>query len=328
MEKKSKLEAFVAGAGKTAKGLLKNAAQAMDQNDDGKFDLGDVAAIAEGVGDSVKKGAQIAKENMDEQRRKMDLKLLQPIFPNTLDEADFHLPKLIRVAPRDKRHAESEVCQGSIGYTSDTKELYVVHIFRDSVENFGLTFFPDMDSEFYYVDPTDRDHYIALDEYFTYLKKVRVGELKRIAQDLGAKHFRVTYMEEQTAFSEKKIVGRFKAAGVGTAEVDHHKEEKKYSMVKIEAEMDFPGHEPVRPQLRYFQRDPSIQDLVTMRMDESSPLLHERYMIEMRLTSGIKVNDAAKIDSVLKDMKFAGNATVVSEAQNESRRYLEYEIDF
>ena len=29
-----------------------------------------------------------------------------------------------------------------------------------------------------------------------------------------------------------------------------------------------------------------------------------------------------------KDKKYAENATVVSEVQNEARRYLEYEIDF
>lgn len=56
--------------------------------------------------------------------------------------------------------------------------------------------------------------------------------------------------------------------------------------------------------------------------------MHESYLIEMRLTSGIKVNDAAKIDGMLKSMKFTGNATVESEARNEARRYLEYEVDF
>ena len=46
------------------------------------------------------------------------------------------------------------------------------------------------------------------------------------------------------------------------------------------------------------------------------------------LEDGLKEKDALKIDAVLKGMKCAGNATVVSEVQNESRRYLEYEIDF
>ena len=44
--------------------------------------------------------------------------------------------------------------------------------------------------------------------------------------------------------------------------------------------------------------------------------------------SGLKENDAIKIDAILRGMRFAGNTTVQSEAKNEARRYLEYEIDF
>lgn len=43
---------------------------------------------------------------------------------------------------------------------------------------------------------------------------------------------------------------------------------------------------------------------------------------------GIQESAALKIDAVLKGMKCAGNTTVVSEVQNEARRYLEYEINF
>lgn len=328
MDKKAKLEAFVAGAGKTAKGMLKNAVQAIDQNDDGKFDFGDVAAIAETVGSSVKKGAQIAKDNADEQRRRLDLKLLQPIFPESLDSADFLLPKFVRVTERDKRHSESEACQGSIGYASDAKDLHMVHIFKDSLESFGLSFYPDADCEFYYVDPSDRDCYIALDEYFNYLKIARINELKKIAQDLGAKHFKVTYKEEQTSFSERKVTARAQVGSIASASADHVSSEKKYSMIDIAAEMDFPGHEPIRPQLKYLQREPNIQTLVSMRMDASSPLMHERYMLQMSTSSGMKESDAVKIDAVLKSLKCSGNTTVTSEARNEARRYLEYEIDF
>ena len=34
-----------------------------------------------------------------------------------------------------------------------------------------ILFYPDCDSECYYVDPGDRDEYISLDEYFSYLKQ-------------------------------------------------------------------------------------------------------------------------------------------------------------
>ena len=92
--------------------------------------------------------------------------------------------------------------------------------------------------------------------------------------------------------------------------------------------MTFPGHEPIKPTLKYMQRDPSIQNLIAMRMDEKAPLLHQHYMLKMSNSTGMKENDAVKIDAVLKGMKVSGNTTVVNEVKNEARRYLDYEIDF
>lgn len=333
MGKRDRLDAFAVGAGKKAKSLLNKAIQVADQTDDGKFDLADVAVIAEGVGSVVKKGTQEIKERSDEKSWQLELKSLQPIFPTqtegavSLDDADFLMPKFIRIVERDKKRMESPVCQGSIGYGSDQKGLHIVNIFRDSVEAFGLTFYPDCDSEFYYMDPSDRDSYVALDEYFGYLKIARVNELKKIAQDLGAKHFKVTYKEKCVSFTEKKAKATGKTA-IATAEAEHKSRQEQYTAIDVVAEMTFPGHAPVKPQLKYWQRDKNIQTLVAMRLDENSPLIQEHYKLEMCNSSGMKLEDAMKIDAVLKGLKCIGNATVASEVQNEARRYLEYDIEF
>lgn len=266
------------------------------------------------------------KENAEDRARKNELKTLQPFFIDSLNSADFLMPKFIRVTERDKKHAESEVCKGSIGYISDYKELRVVNIFKDSIDSFGLTFYPDCDCEFYYVDPSDRDCYIALNDYFGYLKTARIIELQKIAQDLGAKHFRVTYKEEQLSSSEKKTTAH--ANTIATASAEQEMSEKKYSTVEIAADMTFPGHAPVKPKLCYMQREPIIQNLISMRMDKKAPLLHQKLMLKLSNSSGIKESDALRIDAVLKGMKCSGNASVAKEAKNESRRYLEYEIDF
>ena len=187
-DKKFDIKASVQNVEKSTSGLLGKAKKAFvkaaDQNDDGKFDKDDVASIAVTVGETVKTGAQSLKESAEEKSRQIEKKLLQPIFTETLDDADFLMPKFIRVADRDKRRATSEVCKGSIGFYSEQKGLRIVNLFRDSVDAFGLSFYPDCRSEFYYVDPSDRDRYIALDEYFGYLKVERKNELQMIAKDL------------------------------------------------------------------------------------------------------------------------------------------------
>lgn len=319
-------------AGDSAKSIFDKsidyAVNIADQNDDGKFDKEDMAAIVGNVGSVMKKGATAVKETAEESSRKLELKLLQPFFPENLDEADFFMSKFIRVTDRDKKHAESEVCQGSIGYLSEQKGMKYVNIFKDSLGAFGLTFMPDAESEFYYIDPSDRDRYIALDDYFGHMKVMRINELQRIAQDLGAKHFRVTFKEEKKTLIELNNEVKVKVGKVGGVDGEHEASEKKYSTIEIAAEMDFPGHAPIRPSLRYLKTDPSILNLVEMRMNEKAPLMHQHYVLKMSNSSGIKVSDAVKIDAVIKGVKMAGNVSVESEVQSEARRYLEYEIDF
>lgn len=319
-------------AKKGALGVLEKTKSAIakvaDQNDDEKFDMQDVSLVASKVGKSVKNGATALKESAEERTRALELKSLQPIFAEVLDERDFVLPKFIRVANRDKKRAESQVCKGSIGYYSDLKGLRLVNIFLDNLEMFNLVFFPDCNSEFYYVDPIDKNRYIALDDYFNYLKVERISELQRLAQSLGAKHFRVTYKEEKTSVAEKIIKANINVQGVAAGNGERNLSETKFDTIEIAADMECPGHAPNRPDLKYLQKDPAIRTLIDMRMDEHSPLSHQKFMLKLSNSSGLKESDAVKIDAVLKSMRFTGNTSIVSEARNEARRYFEYEIDF
>lgn len=202
----------------------------------------------------------------------------------------------------------------------------MVNLFTDSLDVFGLTFYPDADGEFYYVNPTDRDNYIALNEYFSYLKTVRINELQRVAQDLGARHFRVIFKEEQATFSQTKDKKQAKLAAAGSGEIEQEREEKKYDMVDIAAELYMDGHEPREPELVYLLKDECVRHLIQTRM--TGGVNSQKISIKMSSSSGIRESDAAKIDAVLKGMKVIGNTTWVGEVRNESRRYLEYEIDF
>lgn len=334
-KKKVDFGAVAAEAGKGAKAFFGKAKDAIvkvaDQNDDGTFDLKDVSVVAESIGNAVKNTANTVKNNAEEHSREMERRNLRPIFEVDLDAADFMLSKLVRITDMDKKRAESEVCIGSIGYVSEHKDLPIINIYKNQVDAFGLTFYPDTDCELYYVDPSDRDKYIALDDYFNYLKVARINELQRIAQDLGAKHFRVTYKEHKTTFSGKAVKAKAntKAAGASaSADAEHDLAATAVSTVEVAAEMNCPGHTPIEPKLCYLHRDDSIKNLIAMRMNPDSPLEHQKFTLNFSNSTGIKERDAVKIDAALKAMKIAGNTTVTSEVRNESRRFFEYEIDF
>ena len=84
----------------------------------------------------------------------------------------------------------------------------------------------------------------------------------------------------------------------------------------------------MRPVLHYLKKEINVTNLIEMRMDPLSPLQHQRFNLEMSNTSGIKVKDALKINAMLQTMKVTTSISVVTEAQNEARRILEYDIEF
>lgn len=336
MEKKSSgLGTAATEAGKNVKSFFGKAKvgfiKAVDQNNDGTLDMEDISAIADTIGQAARNTASAVKANAEERTRELDRKTLQPFFEEDLINTDFLLSKLIRITTIDKKRAESEVCQGSIGFISNQKDLRIVNIFRDKIDSFGLSFYPDPECELYYVDPSDRNKYIALDDYFSYLKVARITELQTIAQQLGAKHFRVTYKEQKTTFSSNTTKAKANAKVPGSPssfDTEHALSSTAVSTVEVAAEMDCPGHSPTMPTLNYLLREPSIENLIKLRMDETSPLTHQKFTLQLSNSSGMKEKDAVKIDAVMKAMKISGNTTVANEVRNESRRFFEYEIDF
>lgn len=317
-------------SGKNAKQFMEKSkdtfVKKIDQNNDGKFDIKDVSVMAETVKDTVGKNARILKETIDEKVSELELKVLQPIFEDTLCSDKFAFPKFVRITERDKKYTGKDGCKKSIGYWSEQKGIRMINIFRDSVEFFDLSFYPNPEEEFYYADPCECKKYIVLDEYFNYLKQVRVGELQMIAQELGAKHFRVVYKEEKKSVLEKV----FHAAGtlkVIDSEVSQDSREKKYNNIEIASEMEFVEHAPQKPELKYLKHDPTINSLIEMRMKEHS-VKHQKLVLKLSNSSGLKESEAMKVDAALKMIRLGTNSNILKEAQRESRRSLEYEIDF
>ena len=302
-----------------------------DGIDDAKLKVVDVVDKAEldkhakELVDAAVVAAQSLAEVINNGKNSWNLKRLKPIFINDLNGMIFS--RLVRIVEREKKF-DIDVCKGSIGYWDTCKGERWMNIFKDSVSKFGLDFYPNDEVNFYYVDPTNKDSYIVLDEYFDRLKQVRVSELQKIAQDLGAKYFRVTYIKERTTLSKKAENGKGSIHKKGNGSAQMNATEQKYDRMDIAAEMSFPGHEPVMPHVRYLKYDPNIENLIKMRMDPKGPLNHQTLNIKLSSSSGLKETDAVKIDMILKSLKMVGNTTVSSEVQNEAKSILEYEINF
>ncbi len=336
------LFSFVQSAGKVASDLFDKTKEAartfIDEHDLKEIDVDDVAETADkalkkvektasSVYEGVKAGSAQISKKVAQAKREADLRKLQPVFAEDLTTPDFTMSKLVRLTRMDRRRAASEVCRGSIGHDSSPGDVRIVNLYTDHLDRFGLKFCPDADSEFYYVDPTDRSRYIALDDYFDTMKSARIAELQKLAQDLGARHFRVIYTEEKRALTRRweEIRAIPKGKGSASAYIDCLVPSSLDSEIVLE--MDLSSHPPVRPTLAYLRKEPAIRELVELRFS-LTPVTHQRLVLHLSDSSGMKEKEAARIDAALGAMNCAGNTSVVSEAQNESRRYLEYEIDF
>ena len=335
MKKETNIGKAASEAGKNAAEFFGKAKKAIvtsvDKNGDGKLGFDDVSIVTDSVKGAVKEKSDRISLSLEQKKKDKEYKELRPLFDEDVDKPDFALPKLIRVAAMDSRHASSEICKGSIGFIFESKDMDVITIYPNKITDFRLKFDPDMESEMYYIDPTDRDHYISLETYFDHLRIARISELQNVARDLGAKHFRVIYEESNSNQMAKdiKIKSIIKVPGSYNSDADYEKQRSEANASKFEvaAEMEFIGHKPVEPELFYFRNDPQIQSLVSSRLAENS-MTHQVYRLNLSSSSGIKMNDALKIDAAINAMKIKGNSSVTSAVQKEKNSFFEYEIDF
>ena len=269
-------------------------------------------------------------KNIEESLSKQRLEKYRPIFPDKFDPDSFDFPNMINVVEFDKRMGIEE-CRGAIGYQEKINNVELLGIYKGDMDKYGVTFYPEKTETAYYVHPLQKNVYIEVSEYFKYLKQARVAELEYIAQSLGAKHFKVSIMEESTSEQIKKAKGGAKL-GVGKdkggVDVDTETKEKQYNFLGVAAENRYPGKAPVRPELKFWANNESIKSLVEQRMDPENPLLSKTFRLDYNTCTGIKEKEAAKIDGVLKTLKFSGAGSISEEVKSESKKRFEYTIEF
>ena len=250
---------------------------------------------------------------------------MNPFYSSDLEKTN--LPKLVQIVARDKNYDDNSLCKGSIGFMSDNKTMPLLNVFADSIQDYELSFYPNEHNRFYYVDPSNERLYIALDNYYDYLKIARVSELQSVAQLLGAKHFKVSYKEQTESYINKKGVLKGKGNGV-QAEAKQTVDTKSRYKMNIESEMYFSGHQPFQPILQYLKNDPAINSLISMRMAEEGDFQKQNLEIKLSDSSGLNKELSTKIDEVLSKFKFKLEASMSQQYKKESNSSLIYEIEF
>ena len=242
------------------------------------------------------------------------------------------MPALVNVVDYDKRK-ENKACEGAVGFYTG-KDVKVLNIYREFVDLLKIKFYPLLEQSIYYVDPCHNDLYIKLDEYFAYLKKVRVDELTAVAQDLGAKHVEIVLKSKQSSAQSQSSSSGLKVSkwfGDIGAEIKSSNSKNEFTGVEVAAKADFGGNDvPTKPELVYFKNESDINALIKMRMDplNQNKILSKTYSLQYGNSSGIKVSDAQKIDAAILATNCSISRSVTSEATSENSTILEYSIVF
>ena len=256
----------------------------------------------------------------------MELKKYCPIFHE--DVHNYEKPTLLRIVKYDKR-MDVDVCKGAVGFEDKVKSERVFHLYQNSAEQQGITLYPYVDDTVYYKNPYENDSYIALEEYFSYIKKSKVSELKHIAQCLGAKSFEVVFKEQKKSLTTKVVDADAQVQALGKGKVHHASNQNEFCNVEIASKSEFSGTDKiVKPKLLYFSREKEILDLINTRMNNTNPLHKETFRFECATNRDMSSKTAANIDVILKTYKCNGNTSVESEYQMQKRTILEYTIEF
>ena len=248
--------------------------------------------------------ASNAKERIDKAR-------FGPVFD--LDQIADNMPQVIYVED-NQRLKNVPACKGAFGFIEKLKGMQVMRLLPKYIGLPGIKFYPDTDGVLYYQDPCDDHLYIDINDYFDYLNAVRVNELELAAQDLGAKHVKVVYREARKIFVDND------------AKADAPDE---FSFTEVFTDDVYDaGDAPIAPALQYLANDPSINSLIDKCLDSEQSIDKEAYTIPCKTLDGMSVDDAVKVDAIIKTLKLKGNASVASAAEALERAVLEYSIEF
>ena len=317
------------------KSAKEKAAQAGALISDKAEEARDIAAqageiISDKASEAMDKAAQAGEHLSDmaaEAKYEFDLRRFRPITEEQLAYSIDNMPDIVNVVETDKR-TDEEVCKNAVAFDDGNDEMRVVSILEKNVGLLNSTFYPYVQESIYFRDPCNPSVYIDVNEYFDYIKKAKVHELNQIAQSLGANHVKITLKAEKKYFVQNKAKGGAAVGKDQKVDATHSDSDKQFVSIEVASDKKYKGHEAKKPALKYFKYDPDIQNIIDRRMNKDNPIYSDIETIKYNYSSGIKKNDVAKIEGVLKKLKVKGNASISSEVENEERLYFEYQIEY
>ncbi|MBQ8429884.1 MAG: hypothetical protein IJX30_07310 [Clostridia bacterium] len=275
-----------------------------------------------------KKTKSIAEKNKENQYKKR-MERYNPLFPEQFKSENFHLPNIIKIVD-DAVRKDIDVCEGAIGWLERVKEIEILYLYDEWVEQSGIEFVPFWKCDHIYcVDNFNRNRYINANSIFSKSTEEKLAELENIAYCLGAKFCSIEIIESDKEVGKQTIIGKLKSGVKGveaSSNTSSMQEREAVSSQKGKTVSTFVGHNnPKRPQLKWFAHDDNIKGLIEKRCNDIQSI--ESKTLELSGASFITMNKnmACAID-VLSKVK--GDTTMQQQSMKESSSTLIFKVEF
>lgn len=286
-------------------------------------DIGEKATVA------VKESTQALVEKKREENVLRQIKKYNPLFQDKYFSEDFHIPNMIIIVDDAVRRG-IDVCQGAIGWLDKTKNMEVLYMYDEFVQESGIEFVPAaMCDAAYYVDHFERSKFVRVDYIFGKAHEERLAELKHIAYSLGAKYCSIEISEEETEVDQKRssITG-------GRGNILSFSQEQKMThagnkLRNGRIEVEFEGSDtPQVPKLKWFAHDDNIKRLIDMRCKDGNSVKTEMLELSGSSSSTMSQKTAVAIDCAVGNLNGRGKGSMESQAVRENSSKLIFCIGF
>ena len=274
----------------------------------------------------IQKGAKEFGEQTQKTFQEQKLKHYNPLFREKFYSDEFALPNIIKIVD-DAVRREIDVCEGAIGWTEKVKDVEVLFIYDEFVKESKINFVPFIKCDaIYCVDTFDNSRYINTESIFDRSLNEKMAELAHIAYSLGAKSCSIEIMESDSSIVNHKlhIWGEVGDTNATLGEEFYKEKRSKQNGKNI---LYFEGNDvPVKPKLKWFKYDDSINNLIKMRCSGNNAIKHQQLTLMGSSFATMSQKSAIAIDAITGKVK--GNFEMQNKSNREHSSLMVLDIKF
>lgn len=288
--------------------------------------------IGKKVADNVQKGTQTLAEKAKISHHDYKMKKYNPLFPEEFNDANFHLPNIIKIVD-DATRRDIDVCEGAMGWREKVNGAEVLFLYDEMIDASRIRFIPIATCDaVYYVDNFDRNKYIKTDCLFSKAHEERLAELEHIAYCLGAKSCAIEIIElrQEGSESSKKIgVETSKKAFSSNEHYEGSAIHATTNQLNGKTVTNFEGSShPERPTLKWFAHDESVKGLIEMRCAANNSIKSRQLELAGSSSATMSQATACTIDAVIFKTKNKSAVSMETQATREHLSKLIYTVEF